>query len=451
MSKQDRSITAAIVDTVAERFAGPLPDAVRQLARQCVLDWFGCSLGGRDEPLVRLLLEQAREEGSRPLAGVVGAADRMSPRWAALLNGAMGHAIDYDDVNAAMGGHPTAAILPAILALAEAEGSDGDAVLRAFAAGYEAAAMVGLLVAPGHYARGFHATGTVGAIGTAIGCATLLGLDRNASARALGIAATQAAGLKAQFGTMCKPLHAGKSSENGLLAAMLARRGFESRTDILECEQGFAATQSPDFDPAAALEPARGGFHILDNLFKYNAACYGTHGAIEAARRLAASHDLGAGRIRRIEVRAEQSAERMCNIINPRTGLEGKFSLRFNTALAITGGDTSAPATYTEATVSRPDLVALQQRIDVVMMPADWPRFHTEVLVETTDGQSHVLRHDTSQPASDLDAQGERLRGKFTGLASPVLGSESAERLARAIEGFGAGTTAGELMTLASR
>ena len=129
---------------------------------------------------------------------------------------------------------------------------------------------------PAHLAR----------FGAAAACAHLLGLDADRFAIALGIAGTQAAGLKSMFGTMCKPLHAGKAAYHGLLAARLAQRGFTARADIVECAQGFARTHSPDFHPERALATPPRGFHILNNLFKYHAACYMTHAPIEAARAL---------------------------------------------------------------------------------------------------------------------------------------------------------------------
>ncbi len=211
---------------------------------------------------------------------------------AALVNGAAGHALDYDDVNLAMPGHPSVAILPGLIALAEQRRSSGRDVIAAFVAGYETACRIGSAMRPGHYDLGFHATGTVGCFGAAAACARLLGLDAEATARALGIAGTQAAGLKSQFGTMCKPFHAGKASQNGLLAARLAARGFSSRPDLVECEQGFALTHGPDFHPEAALADPPGGFHILANLFKYHAACYLTHGPIETARAVRDRHGI---------------------------------------------------------------------------------------------------------------------------------------------------------------
>src|SRR6185437_6393991 len=171
---------------------------------------------------------------------------------------------------------------------AEERGATGRDLIAAFIAGYETACRTGMAIRPGHYGRGFHATGTVGAFGGAAACARLLGLDAEATGRALGIAGTLSAGLKSQFGTMCKPFHAGKAAQNGLLAARLAARGFSSRPDLIECEQGFAATHAPEFRPERALAEPKRGFHIYNNLFKYHAACYMTHAPIECGRQLRA-------------------------------------------------------------------------------------------------------------------------------------------------------------------
>src|SRR5256714_6035743 len=195
-----------------------LPEPVRALARQCVLDYYGVALAGADDPLATILLDELVEAGGATQASVIGHKARLPALSAALVNGAIGHALGYDDVNLAMPGHPSVAILPALLALAEQRRSSGREVIAAFVAGYEAACRIGSALRPGHYNLGFHATGTVGAFGAAAACAYLLGLDTEATARALGIAGTQAAGLKSQFGTICKPFHSGKSSHNGPLS-----------------------------------------------------------------------------------------------------------------------------------------------------------------------------------------------------------------------------------------
>src|SRR5436309_5629425 len=319
-----------------------LPEPVRALARQCVLDYYGVALAGADDPLAKILLDELAEAGGATQASIIGHKARLPALSAAVVNGAIGHALDYDDVNLAMPGHPSVAILPGLLALAEERGSCGRDVIAAFVAGYETACHIGSALRPGHYDLGFHATGTVGCFGAAAACAHLLGLDAEATTRALGIAGTQAAGLKSQFGTMCKPFHAGKASHNGLLAARLAARGFSSRPDLVECEQGFAPTHGPDFNPEAAFAEPPNGFHIHANLFKYHAACYLTHGPIECAREIRERHGIQPNEIARITLSLDRSCDRVCNIPAPTDGLEARCSLRQTVAMALAGIDSAA-------------------------------------------------------------------------------------------------------------
>src|SRR5437764_12208147 len=365
-------LTRALAERASAVTYDSLPEPVRGLARQCVLDYYGVALAGADDPLAAILLDELTEAGGAPQAGVIGHKVRVPALSAALVNGAIGHALGYADGNLAMPGHPSVAILPGLLALAEERRSSGREVIAAFVAGYETACRVGMAMRPGHYGRGFHATGTVGAFGAAAACARLLGLDADATAQALGIAGTQAAGLKSQFGTMCKPFHAGKAAQNGLLAARLAARGFSSRPDLVECEQGFALTHSPDFHPEKALAEPAGGFHSFGNLFKYHAACYLTHGPIEAAR---AVREQGAAleQIARITLKLDSSCDRVCNIAAPSDGLESKFSLRQTVAMALAGVDTASLDTYSAATASDPALVALREKI-VLDFQDGWPQ-----------------------------------------------------------------------------
>lgn len=326
-------------------------------------------------------------------------------------------------------------MLPAVLALAEERGASGADLIAAFVAGYETACRIGRLVAPGHYdGLGFHATGTLGTFGAAAGCAHLLGLDTERTAHALGIAATQAAGLKSMFGTMCKPLHAGRAAYNGLLAARLAARGFTSRPDALECPQGFARTHGPSFNPAAALADPETGWHLRANLFKYHAACYFTHAAIEAARHLRLRHSLTAERIIAIVVRVGECCDSICNIPSPRTALEAKFSLRQTTAMALAGLDTGRLDTYSESTCANPALAALRERVRIELQPG-WPHSRAEVDVHLID-QTLSASHDSGLPATDLAEQGRRLELKFIGLVKPVLGRGKTTALTQAVAGL---------------
>jgi 2-methylcitrate dehydratase PrpD len=412
-----------------------LPVPARVLARQCLLDYFGVALAGAGDELVRILLDEVAEAGGAAQASVIGRETRLPALAAALVNGAAAHALDYDDVNMAMPGHPSVAILPAVLALAELRRSSGREVITAFVAGYETACRIGIALQPGHYNLGFHATGTVGSFGAAAACARLLGLDAAATAMALGIAGTQAAGLKSQFGTMCKPFHAGKAAQNGLLAARLAARGFTSRADIVECVQGFALTHGPDFSPEAALAAPAGGLYLFANLFKYHAACYLTHAPIECARRLREEHRLTRDTIAGITLRLDASCERVCNMPAPVDGLQSKFSLRQTVAMALSGIDTASLGAYSAENARDLGLIGLRERVRLDWQDS-WPQTLAELDLELADGRRLTARHDAGIPAADIAEQGARLATKFDALVEPVLGAPRTRELREVVAGL---------------
>jgi 2-methylcitrate dehydratase PrpD len=443
------NLTRALATRAAAVSYDGLPEPVRALARQCVLDYYGVALAGAGDPLVALLLDELSEAGGAAQAGIIGHTARLPVLSAALVNGAIGHALDYDDVNLAMPGHPSVAILPGLLALAEQRRSSGRDVIAAFVAGYETCCRVGMAMRPGHYGRGFHATGTVGAFGAAAACARLLGLDAAATAQALGIAGTQAAGLKSQFGTMCKPFHAGKAAQNGLLAARLAARGFSSRPDLVECEQGFAATHAPDFHPEKALAEPPGGFYLLANLFKYHAACYMTHAPIECGRELRDRQGVMPDEIAAIKLSVHRGSSRICNIPAPTDGLEAKFSLRQTVAMALAGVDTAGLDAYSVATATDPTLIGLRERIEMEFRD-DLPEAGAEIAVSLRDGRVLRADHDAGIAMSDIAAQGERLAAKFDALAAPVLGPARARELREAILGLDGLADTGALARLAA-
>jgi 2-methylcitrate dehydratase PrpD len=426
-----------------------MPAEAHELARQCVLDYFGVALAGAGDQLVRLLLDELAEAGGAPQASVIGRQTRLPAVAAALVNGAAGHALDYDDVNMAMPGHPSVAILPGLLALAELRRSSGREVITAFVAGYETACRIGAALQPGHYNLGFHSTGTVGAFGAAAACARLLGLDAEATAMALGIAGTQAAGLKSQFGTMCKPFHAGKAAQNGLLAARLAARGFSSRADIIECVQGFALTHGPDFSPEAALATPEAGLHLFANLFKYHAACYLTHAPIECARRLREQHRLTPEAVAGITLRLDASCERVCNIPTPVDGLQSKFSLRQTVAMALAGVDTASLGAYSAENAHDPALMGLRARIEIDWQDS-WPQTLSELEIELTDGRRVTARHDAGIPAADIVDQGRRLAAKFDALVEPLHGAPRTRELGGTIAGLDHLRDVAELAKLAA-
>ena len=426
---QSQSLTRVLAEQARTLTYADIPEDVRAWARQCVLDYLACAIAGAPEELTTILLAELQEAGGAPAATVIGHGPRLPLAAAALINGAASHALDFDDVNLAMPGHPSVAILPALLALAEERGTSGADVLTAFVAGYELQCRIGRTIAPGHYdGLGFHATATVGSFGAAAACAHLLRLDSEKFALALGIAGTQAAGLKSMFGTMCKPLHAGKASYHGLLAAKLAARGFTSRTDVVECAQGFARTHSPDFVPERALETPPNGWYIRNNLFKYHAACYMTHAPIEAARKLREQHGVAPEQVERIRLQLDEASSRICNIPAPVTGLEAKFSLRLTTAMGLAGVDTGRLDTYSEATAANPTLVGLRDKVEFDFRPR-FPSTLARLELLLTDGRRLTSEHDSGVPASDVIEQGRRLGDKAVALVEPAFGAARATEL----------------------
>jgi 2-methylcitrate dehydratase PrpD len=407
-----------------------LPDDVRAVAHHCLLDFFGVALAGAGEALTGILVKEVVLAEAGTEAGLIGRPERATKLTAALVNGAAAHALDYDDTHTTMAGHPSVPVLPALLALAEAERSDGRAFLTALVAGIELECRLGVLLGGGHYLAGFHATGTLGTFGAAAACAHLLGLDGERWLHALGLAGTQAAGLKSAFGTMAKPLHAGRAASAGLLSALLARGGYTAQADVLETPQGFAATHAGGELSPDALAPFAGRFLIRDTLFKFHAACYLTHAAIEAALQLRDAHALDAEKIDSVEVNVAPAVLGVCNIAEPATGLEGKFSLRAAAALALLGEDTSDLATYSAAKMVEPQLVALRDRVRVVATEGVGPTW-SRVRIETR-GRQFAAELDAGLPATDLLDQGRRLRSKFLALAGPVLGTGRAAELAEA-------------------
>ena len=419
--------TAALAGRISATRWETLPSAAQTVAKQCMLDFIGVALAGAREPLAEILNADAADLGGNPQAAVIGRARLASVEQAALINGAAGHAHDYDDVHLAMNGHPTVPVAPAALALAEHHHKGAQALLAAFAAGVDTECIIGRYIGGSHYAEGWHATGTLGSFGAAAAAANLLELDAEATARALGIAGTQAAGLKSQFGTMCKPLHAGHAAATGVQAARLAARGFTSRTDILEVRQGFAATQGRSASAERFNRAVIEDSYLPGVCFKYHAACYMTHSSIEAIRELVSAHRIGADDVTAIELTVNEGHFGVCNIPAPSTGLEAKFSLRFTAAMALGGRDTSGIETYTDQLTRDPKLIALRDKVDVVA----WPDARPETRVRIRVGErTFETATNVGIPLTDLDAQWDKLIRKFHALADPLIGRDAAAQLA---------------------
>lgn len=426
-SLQPFPVTADMAGWVAQLRSEDISPQAVTWAKHALLDWFGVTIAAADEPLVRMLVEElaGSEDGS---CSLVGLGRRAGLHDAALINGAASHALDYDDVNRRLHGHPTVCAAPAALALGEFVKASGRDVLAAFIAGTEVACALGEMCDEGHYEAGYHATGTMGTFGAAAAAAQIMGLDAPATARALGIAASEAAGLKCNFGTMTKPLHAGKAAVDGLLAARLAARGFTAREDAVETRQGFADVLAPGFeggpirpDPAAPLA-------VEQNLFKYHAACYLTHSSLEALGALKRDHGIGLDDVASATLHIRPTHFTVCCIPAPTTGLEIKFSIAHLAVLALDGVDTAALASYSDANANDPRYVAARERVRLDARQ-DVDRLAAVVTLELTDGRTLTGEADVGMPADDLDAQWGKLTAKFRALAGPVIGDARSDAL----------------------
>ncbi|MBU2408304.1 MAG: MmgE/PrpD family protein, partial [Gammaproteobacteria bacterium] len=349
-----------------------------------------------------------------------------SARSAALVNGATSHALDYDDTHFLHIGHPSVAVTPAALAVAQWKDASGAAFIDALALGLEASCRIGDWLGRAHYEAGFHQTGTAGAFGATAAAGHLLRLDTGQMTHALALTATRAAGLKSQFGTMGKPLNAGFAAEVGVTCAMLARAGVESTPDAIAGPQGFGPTHA-GMARDQALDGLGQTWVFPDVSYKFHACCHGLHAMLEAAGRL--RNAVTADAIQSITIHTHPRWLAVCNQLSPETGLGAKFSYRLTAAMAFAGVDTAALDTYTDAMTSRADLVALRDKVTVIGDPA-LTDMQTRVSVTTAEGTQDAF-HDlmATGPAA---AVRQRLQDK----SASLLGTDTSGPLWQAVAGL---------------
>ncbi len=418
-----------LTDRLWDRFGGlafdDLPDEVATVVGHCVLDWFGCALAGSREPLAAILRDELT--GDAGPCSIIGSDRRADPLRAAMVNGATGHALDFDDTSPVMGGHATVPLLPAILAVAQEQGRSGAEVMTAYAVGMEVQSRIGTSIGPDHYGRGWHTTSTIGVFGAAAASSWLLGLDHDRFGAAMGIAASSASGLKANFGTMTKPLHPGQAAERGILAARLAARGYTASAEAVDGNQGFAQAAGTGALDRDRLTMWDGRWATPSTLFKYHAACHLTHAGIEATASILAD-GADRDRVERVVLTVNPSILDVCGIPEPSTGLEAKFSLRGTQALLLNGVDTAAVASYEDEPINHP---AVQATIPKVTVETDGAIGAMSTRVElVAAGETWRAEHDVNRAADDLTDQEHRLRRKFEAIAGPVVGAATTRDLA---------------------
>ncbi len=440
----DVLLTPAVVDFITAMRPAEVAGEHLRLARRCVLDGLAVAVGGSQQPgmapLGRYILSLGGASQSRPLGA---AGHRVPAHLAALWTATAGHAMDWDDTQLAEGPgrpygllmHPTMPPLAASLTLidlvAEQEGQpvDGARFLTAFATGFEVGCKIAEAINPDHYMRGFHTSGTIGTFAAAAAAARLLDLDVGATARAIGIAASCAAGIRANFGTMTKPFHVGRAAENGVTAALLAREGFGANDCALDGKWGYLAIAGPGGDPALVADRFGRPFTMVSpgvSIKPYPSGVL-THPSMDALRFLMHDEAIAAHDIASVTLHAG------FNVLGPirfriaKTELEGKFSFAFLLAAIALRGRCGKDE-FTDEFVSSPACQAMQHRIethhDEAIDAMGWDKIRSRVEVVLNDGRrferwaDEAYRGGPDNPLSDAE-----LEGKFADNAAGLLPS----------------------------
>lgn len=363
--------------------------------KMSILDWCGVAYAGKKEPVSKIVAEMVKEENGVNQARVITTGHNVSARGAALANGAAGHALDYDDTHFLFVGHPTSSALPTTLALGEELKSSIEEMLLAYMTGVEVSTRIGHILGYSHYNAGFHQTATSGSFGSTIAASKLLGLNEDQTINALGIVSTRASGIKSQFGTMGKPYHAGMAASNGIEAAKLSKLGFISRDDAIECDQGFFQTHGWDKQiPPRAIENLGDDFLFPEIKYKFHACCHGLHSFLEALDELKQENNFNPETIDEIAIETNPSWLKVCNIEEPKTGLEAKFSYRLTAAMSIYGKDTSNLDTYSDEICFDENMQRIRDKVKVI--PND-KLSNTQSKISIKDGSSNIENnHDLS-------------------------------------------------------
>ena len=434
-----------------------VPQAALDWSKVAVMDTLGSALAGVGDDAPVKLAEVIGVSAAGGEALVLGGAHRASALDAALLNGVAAHVLDYDNTAANMGGHVSAVMVPALLAAAEAFDCRGADVLLAHVAGYETGSQIGRAVHPFHTEAGWHPTSTVGVFAVAAACARLLNLTVAQTETALAMSTSLAAGNKANFGTMTKSLHVGQCARNGLMAVLLARKGFTANADAFAHKQGYfnLFNGAGRFHAERVLETWDAPLDIVEPgaSYKLYPCCYSTHSPIEAALNLVREHGVfKADAITRVD--SWTAAPRLAHTdrAQPTTGLEAKFSVQYCVARALLDGRVSLKH-FDEAALREPALQAVLARVHAVphrdgqFEPGQG--FAAEVKVTLKDGRamsSRVIRPLGRTSANPIPP--EQLKAKFEDCAASVLPARQVANVSAALDRFETITSVRDFMRL---
>jgi len=327
-----------IAQYVYETDIQKIPKAVVNKGKQCLLDTIGVSIFGQCFRASKIALNLALDMGGKEQSLILGSPNYTNAYWAAFVNGISAHVADFDDSSVDFKGHPSSVLMPAALAAAEIKNVSGIKLLEGFILGNEVGSKLGQVMGWNHYNIGWHGTGTVGTIAASVAAASILDLKPEQIIRTIGIAASSAAGIRQNFGTMTKSFHAGQAAAAGLMAALLAEKGFDASKTALEGDVGFIKVFNGS-DTISFLREKLGDNYSIKNLaFKKYPSCAGTHAAVDAALFLKKKYRIEYWQIDAVECAARPNIESILIYNRPQTGLEAKFSMQYCTACALING-----------------------------------------------------------------------------------------------------------------
>jgi len=446
MSSASSSLCAYLASCRISHFS----DEVKQAARRGVLDWLGCALTGSNHPSLLPLLRVLRRTSGQASATVFGNQLRLGIMDAALANGYMGHVLDFDDTH--LGGtilHTSSPVLPALFALSEVQQIRGVDFLKAYVCGFEAGIRCGQ-ASSNHHKGGWHLTGTLGCLAAGVATGVALRLDSLHLNYALGIAATQAAGMQQNRGTMCKYLHAGKAAAGGLLAGLLAQEGFDSALDIIDGKQGFSRIYSDHSDPTALVRDLGQRWEIVNNGYKPYASAAVLHPIIDAMREIrhALSHthsSFDPRTVNTINLRLSPYAMSIAGVRTPETGMQSKFSVFHTAAVGLLDGD-GGTAQYSDERARDTEVLALREKVNAVIVDS-FRKEQCEAAVDIAGTTFQAtIEHASGTARNPLSD--EQLVAKFRMNAEPVIGKERAEHVLRMVSGLEQIEDMGELARL---
>ncbi|HJR23410.1 MAG TPA: MmgE/PrpD family protein [Dongiaceae bacterium] len=423
----DVRLTRYVATFIAGTKFDDLPSDVVALGKKSILDGIGLALSGavaRSGELVRKHLDSLNLAAGP--ATVIGGNRKVAPRFAAFANGVGIHADDYDDTQLAVAPdrvyglltHPTAPALPAALAVGEMKGASGKDVMLAYHLGVEVECKIAEAIDPRHYQTGFHATATCGTFAAAAASAKLMGLDAEATQRALSVAGSQSAGLRENFGTMTKPFHAGRSSESGVAAAQFAELGWTATDKILEAPRGFFRAAGGGFDLGAIYQRLGAPWTFADPGVSIKPHPSGslTHPGMTEMLRLIREHKIQAEQVRRVRVGTNSNMPNALIHHRPHDELQAKFSMEFCMAILLLRGRAGLKE-FTDAVVNEPDVKTMIEKVDFVVdevaEKAGYHKMTTLIDIELADGRKISGRADFGKGSPANPMSYEEVADKF--------------------------------------